>query len=375
MPLAKPARILLFAGLLSIGKQTAASSTTVLPRPGVWDIHWGLSLGGADFEGPESSKKIALSRFDFTWRLRAHESVLLKVSPSLRLETGAVQSGDGSLRSENGFQFSEASVNWSPISRQLFQMGALNQQDIHADLLVGERPFPGLRWTSALVSGRFWLRARIEGAVPTSQGLTTNQKEKESTPTLSTVGLRMGFEGARGFKGEWAINHYAFQGLPSSTAHESSLLGNTVDRFSDTESRFRQDYRGFETWGALQMPVSGPLDVSSRGGFIRNTSVDTGLGDGWNAAVGAHWGPEHRQRWNIEAEAFRIEPDAAVASFVGSAYRGTNRQGYATLIGLTWSRDYKVGVRFEESDVIFVNEPQGRERYLKIHLETRHAGL
>lgn len=369
-------RVLIASLILILASASQAQPVRALPRPGVWDLHWGLSLGGSDFESHEAAKKIVNSRFDFAWRMRAHESFLLKVSPSLRLETGSVQSPDGSLRADNGFIFSEASANWTPFSRNLVQLGALNQAEMHHPILVGERPFPAARWTVALPFESFWARLRAESAVPTTLGLTTNQNEKEPTPSLNTVGLRVGSDNKRGFTSEFVLNYFQYSSLPASTAQESSLLGNTVDRYSDTESHFREAYRGLETSGALNIPLAGALDLQTHAAYVRNTAVASGLGDAWSAGGGVRFGSERKMRWSLGGEAFRLEPDATVATFLGMDYRATNRQGYALNMGLSWDRDrYRVTSRVEESDVIFVNNPQSRERYIRLTLETRHAGL
>lgn len=362
--------------ILVLTSAGAAQATSPLPRPGAWDLHWGLALGGSDFESNESAKKIVNSRFDFDWRLRAHETFLLKVSPSLRLESGSVQSADGSLRADNGFQFREASASWTPFSRNLLQAGALDQSEMHTPLLVGDRPFPAARWTLSLPLESFWARLRAEGAVPTSTGLVTNQNEKESTPTLSSFGLRLGSESKRGFRIEGALNYFQYSSLPGSTAQESSLLGNTVDRLSETDSIFREAYRGIEASAFVIVPLAGTWDLLAQGASVRNTAVESGMGDAWSAGAGARWGAARGVRWSAGAEAFRLEPDAAVATFVGADYRATNRQGYAVNLGVSWDREkFRVTSRLEDSDVIFINDPQSRERYFRLTLETRHVGL
>ncbi|MBX2986902.1 MAG: hypothetical protein KF802_03305 [Bdellovibrionaceae bacterium] len=354
--------------------QTRLSAPAPAAAPD-WVKQWRMELSGRDFDSRETSTKLVNFRFDLQLKYRLSEDVLLKIAPAARLQSGATQSSDGRLSPENKIYFREASALWRAGSFALLKAGALDMGETHSPLLLDPRPFPAARAQISYGDGDWRLSLLAEGAVPTTVGLNTNQGEKEPTPVFQSYSLRHDWKSGPLWKGMLRAGAFAFSALPTSLANDSRLLGNTVDTVSDTESRFRERYAGVEAQGELRFPLPGPVDGRLRASHVRNTSAPDGFNQASQFAADLTWRWDTRRDLLLGAEAFRAEPDAAVASFVQDAYSGTNRAGYRVDAGIAFGK--RKAARLVggagESQLIYQNSPQSRERFVIMKLETDYA--
>lgn len=351
----------------------ASDEPPILTGP---SLEWKAGLSGLNRESADYSGKLVGFRFDAHFRYLLSEELRFDVTPSLRFMSGSVQTPDPKDGADNRLLLYEAGAAWDPSKTFSLQAGALNQSTLHTTLLMDDRPFPAARTSLAFGDERAALaKLTLEGAVPTSTSLSTNTRELEPTPSLQTLSFDL--SGKPSARLEWSagIGAFAFQSLPSSVAQESSLFGNTVDRLSETQSTFRYGYRGVEARGKLWLPVKRwSVRLSAEG--LQNQDAPSGYGSAWTAQGGIGYRMTARDDFYMGARGFRVEPDAAVASFANPAYGYTNRVGYAAEMALSFDRNrYQLNAMGGETELIFDNYPQSRERFLRLTLETSYAGF
>lgn len=368
----------LFGAQAPAWAQTARLQTQVPrqnePQLGGWEARWKLELAGQDYDNEQSASKLVNVRLQTTARYFLTEDLLFKISPTARLQSGATQSSQGELSPDNRVYVNEASATWRALPFTFLKAGAMDQGELHTPLVVGSRPFPGAR-LSFLFGDRHVRYGLVgETAIPTSVALTTNQSEKESTPTLNSVFLRFDWRGNEIWSASAKVGAFEFRNPNSAMAASGFLLGNEVDAVSDTEYRFNKDYRGLQAQFSVQFPLMGPFDGRLNAEAAQNTGAASGENQAWRAGGGV------RGRWNARTdllasgEVFRIEPDATIAGFVDSAYSGTNRNGYRFELGMAFGpRKTKVLVGFSESDLIYLNDRQSRDRFAQVKLEMGYA--
>ncbi|MBX3041470.1 MAG: hypothetical protein KF789_12250 [Bdellovibrionaceae bacterium] len=373
--------VVLILGLVGFGVGAKAQTSqlkTQVPSEGRknsdWNGRWKFSLAGQDYDDQKTTSTLVNFRFEAMIRYYLSEDLLFKVTPMARLQSGTTQSSRGELSPENRIYFNEASATWRALSFAFLKAGALDQGESHTPLLVGSRPFPGAR--ASLLFGDRTIRYGLvaETAIPTAVSLTTNQNEKEPTPTLSSAGLRFDWTDGDLWKFSAKAGAFEYKNLSTSIASSSFLLGNEVDAVSDTEFRFNKPYKGFEAMMKFEFPLFGSLDGSLHGEVVQNTSAPAKENLAWRAGGGLSMQWNSRLSLLLQGESFRIEPDAAVASFVDTGFSGTNRNGYRVESGIIFGKTRsKVLAGFSESNLIYVNDRQSRDRFVQIKLETGYA--
>ncbi len=339
-----------------------------------WKARWKIGLSGSQSRSENTAAHLVDFSSDFDLKYFFDPSFYISISPSLQFQTGSTQSPDPGTQPANSVQFNEASANWKPTTWSHLLAGALDQGARHSRLLIGSRPFPGAR--SQLEFGEDKLLARVaaETAIPTSSSLSTNANQIEPTPSFNSAQLEL--EGKPSVRGHWLMGAgvFAYENLPSAMAYESSFRGNTVDRLTDTHSVFREHYRGVEGRVLADLPVIKRVSLKLNAEGLQNTAVQSGLNQAWAAGGGLGFRWDRSTDIAITGEAFRIEPDAAVASFISGDFGSTNRVGYAGELKLSFQKGrYNISTRAGESELIFVNSPQSRERFFLVRLETGYV--
>ncbi|MNL83487.1 hypothetical protein D3C87_2111520 [compost metagenome] len=77
----------------------------------------------------------------------------------------------------------------------------------------------------------------------------------------------------------------------------------------------------------------------------------------------------------VETSYFSVAPDAAVAYFNARGYE-TNRVGYAIESYLAFKQQgFKVGFKYSDADLMYVEKDQSRRKSLMIKLETFYASI
>lgn len=339
-------------------------------------LEWRAGLAGLNRESSDYSGKLVGFRFDAHFRYLLSEELRFDVTPSLRFMSGSVQTPDPKDGADNRLLLYEAGAAWEPSRIFAVQAGALNQSTLHTSLLMDDRPFPAARTAISFGDERAALaKLSLESAVPTSTSLSTNTCELEPTPGLQTLAFDLSGKPSPRLEWNAGVGAFAFQNLPSAVAQESSLFGNTVDRASETQSAFRYQYRGVEARAKLWLPVKRwSVRMSAEG--LQNQDAPSGYGSAWTAQGGLGYRMTSRDDIYAGGRVFRIEPDAAVASFANPGYGYTNRAGYAAELTLSFDRNrYQLNAMGGETELIYENYPQSHERFLRLTLETSYAGF
>ncbi len=340
----------------------------------IWKARWKISLSGNQTRSEDSEARLISFGSSFDLKYYFDPTFFMKVAPTVQLQSGSTQSPDSGAQPANAIVLSQASANWKPTTWSHLLAGALDQGERHSGLLIGSRPFPGARSVFEFGDTKLLTRFSAESAIPTSASLSTNANQIEPTPSFSSAQLEL--EGKPSTRATWMIGAgvFAYENLPGALAKESSFRGNTVDRLTATHSVFREHYRGVEGRLRADLPVIKRISLKLKAEGVQNTAAPTGYNQAWVAGGGLGFRLNRTTDIALTGETFRIEPDAAVASFISGDFGSTNRNGYAGEFKLSFQKGrYNVKTRVGESELIFVNSPQSRERFATVSLETEYV--
>lgn len=336
---------------------------------------WRLSLSGSDRHDERSQAKLVDFRTEIKARYLLNNQLLLDVQPSLRLQSGQTQSVDGADKAENKIQLYQAAAHYAPFNNIQLSAGALNQETMHTRLLIDRIAFPAARLMGKIKTNGFSSSLALETAIPTSTSLSANTKELEPTPSLNSATLKMQISASPRQYAKASAGYFIYGNLPSAVAQQSNLLGNTVHELSSAQHKFAFDYAGYEASVEIKYPVFFAIDLFAGAEYIQNTKALAENSRGSNIYAGTELYLKKDMQLVIEGSYFSVAPDAAVAFFNAGGYE-TNRVGYAAETSLAFRKQgFKVGLKYIDSEVMFIDEAQTREKTLLIKLETFYAQI
>ncbi len=351
----------------SVSKKTSPSSKKFLAE-------WRLALAGADRKDEDSQEKKIETRLELRSRYLLTTDLYLQLDPLLRMESGQTQSYNGADKPENKIVLREASLNYNPAPFVALSAGALQQQRLHTSLLVDRLAFPGARVALGPQRNDLHLFAFAESAIPTSTSLSTNTKELEATPSLDTAGVLAQVRSAT-FDFKFGGNYFQFRNLPSAVAMDSRLLGNDVYQISDAAYTFKYDFAGWEGLTSFGFWVVPQVQLSFQIEYLLNTQAPADLNSGYSLATTVKFDPNSSTGYELTGSYYQVEPEAAVSYFNAGRYQ-TNRVGYQTEAFVNFKKhDFRLGLRYGESEVIYTNITQSREKMMALLLETFYADL
>lgn len=340
-----------------------------------FDASWRLSLAGTDRHDERSQAKLVDFRTDIKARYLLSHQLLLDVQPSLRLQSGQTQSVDGADKAENKIQLYQAAAHYAPLNSLQISAGALNQETMHTRLLIDRIAFPAARLTGKMKVDGFASSLALETAIPTSSSLSANTKELEPTPSLNSAILKMQISASPRQYAKASAGYFIYGNLPSAVAQASNLLGNTVHELSSADHKFAYHYEGYEAAAEVKYPVFFAVDLFAGAEYIQNTKTLSEYSRGTNLYVGTELYLKKDMQFVVEGSYFSVAPDAAVAFFNAGGYE-TNRVGYAAETAFSFRKQgFKVGLKYIDSEVMFIDEAQTREKTLLIKLETFYAQI
>jgi len=337
---------------------------------------WKFGLSGNNAQSPQSSSQFVSFGLDSKTKYWMEQSLFLNFEALLKFENGSYQSVDGARKNESGIYLKEAGAHWLPADSLLLSAGALNQVDLHNDLLFGAQAFPALRarWR--------WLRwglssasLDLEQATPTSSSLSTGTTEAEPTPGFSSASLAFQYEtGAYYWKTRAGL--YRFTHLPASVAYQSGLRGNTVTALAPNEAAFAYEQEGVDAQTSLRFRMARGWDFLGGAAYLQNTKAPAGSRQAYSLNLGSEFFLVGQKSLELSWSGFRIESDAAVAAFSSSKFFYTNRQGYNVESYLNFRKHkFRVGLAYTDAEVIYLNPVQNREKSLMFLLETFYANI
>lgn len=338
---------------------------------------WKVGLAGSNAQDPQTTSQFVGFTLDTKTKYWAHPSLFLNLDAAIKLESGSFQSIDGERKNESGFALKEAGAHWMLFDVLTLSGGALNQGTNHSELLMNERAFPGVRADLKVIEiGNFTTRIDAEQSTPTSVSMSTNTTGVESMPRFLSGSIALDYQTSSGYFWKNRFGAFSFDNLPSAVAYESSLLGNTVQSISESESRFLYKYQGLEAISSIRFPVMRGWDFTAKGNYLQNSKAPTTLNTAYAASAGSEFYFVGRKSLELNVTSFRIEPDAAVSYFNPLKYFNTNRVGYSVESYLNFKRyGFRVGAAYTEAEVIYLSPIQTREKSVMILLETFYANI
>ncbi|GEM_PF-1563250 len=345
------------------------------PQNDKFKASWRLSLAGTDRHDERSQAKLVDFRTDIKARYLLNNQLLLDVQPSLRLQSGQTQSVDGADKAESKIQLYQAAAHYAPLQNIQFSAGALNQETMHTRLLIDRIAFPAARLLGKMKADGISTSLAFETAIPTSTSLSANTKELEPTPSLNSATLKMQASASPRQYAKASAGYFIYGNLPSAVAQQSNLLGNTVHEISSAQHKFAYNYEGYEASAEVKYPIFFAIDLFAGAEYIQNTKTLSEYSRGSNIYVGTELYLKKDMQFVVEGSYFSVAPDAAVAFFNAGGYE-TNRVGYSLDTALSFRKQgFKVGLKYIDSEVMFNDDAQTREKTLLIKLETFYAQI
>lgn len=351
------------------------SSVTSIQEPDFKESNfsgtWNLRLGGRSARDEFSQKTVSTFGLDAQIEYKLMNDLNVIIWPTLNAVSGHAQTDSDFDVNKSALFVRQASADWKIFSGMTLSGGVLYQPTVHSNLLFGEWAFPGFR--IAFESDPTYVvqaTAFAQSTVPTSQSLSTNTKDFEPTPSFNSIGAGIQYDNTSILL-RTRLNYFVYKNLPSNLAFQSGLLGNSVKTSNNLDAQFASDYQGLETVSEAQIHWSKTFGTRFDLVGIRNQAAPAELNQGYSSQISFDF------RFNKITLTpsylyFRMEPDAAVASFVDSRI-DTNRVGYRTRLTLQYKNKFRVYIGTGERDVIYQSASQSRERIYDLGLETLDA--
>lgn len=357
------------------GQSIQTSEMTSKPQNS-WKAQWRLRLSGTDTRDERSQSKLVGIQSEIKSVYKLTNYLALDIQPTIRLRTGQTQEFEGADNQDSGILLNQAAVHYLPFRAVKVSGGALNQRHLHSDLLVDRRlAFPAARAEIMSRTSQWRLSVTAETAIPTSRSLSTNTKELEKTPSLNSAGFKVQWKKAQNFGLSLNGAYFSYNNLPSTVAQGSGLLGNFIVPVSESHYEFLYEHRGYQAGLETQLPVSRHLNVKLGADYIRNTEVPEELGVGYKLFSEARLGLKRNIDLILRTEYFSMAPEAAV-SFFNYRWYETNRNGYSAETSLAFNKErFEIGVRYIDSEIMYQNTTQSREKTWFIMLETFYADI
>lgn len=366
--------------ILILTAQTWAQgqNSIVLPETspaGRFSADWRLRLSGTDIHDDQSQSKIVDIRTELKAKYLLNNALHLDIQPSLRLQTGQSQSFDGADRPESKISLNQAAAHYIPFQSLKLSAGALNQNHMHTGLLLDPIAFPAARMETVFKSGNLKTGFALESAIPTSTSLSTNTKELEATPSLNSAQVKMTWKQSENLYGKASAGYFVYNNLPSAVAQKSRLLGNEVNKISDAQFSFMNDFAGIEAEMEFEFPVYSALDITLSAEYLINQKGPENMNKAFAYTGKGEFHLSQNKDLILGGGYFSVAPEAAVSYFNASAYE-TNRNGYLAEIALAFKKEgFNVGIKYTDAEVMFSNTFQTREKTLLLKLETSYANL
>lgn len=367
-----------FCFILILTMQSWAQGQNELAMSGVkaeskFFAEWRLQLSGADAHDEQSQSKIVDIRADLKTKYLLSDSLKLDIQPSVRLQSGQVQAVNGADTPDNNITLNQAAIHFSPVSQFKASAGALNQKDLHNGLLLDPIAFPAARAEGIFKSGNLNTSLAVETAIPTSTSLNTNAKDLEPTPSLNTAAVKIDWRQSKNLFWKAQTGYFIYGKLPSTVAQQSGLLGNEVNKLSEASYAFVNEYAGVEASTDFKFPVFNMLDFVGGAEYVVNQKAASDVNTAYRYSMGGELHLSKSLDLNLRGSYFYIAPEAAVSYFSTGNY-GTNRTGYSTEISLSLKKEaFTIGAKYTDSEVIFTNAVQSREKMILVKLETFYA--
>ena len=375
-----------FMGIPASAQETSQNLLTQPPNLAsperAWELKWqfksaGRSMNqGTDAKTQISNEQVFESKLNLDSQYWLSDDLFFDIEPSVRFQSGRLQALDGANKPSNGISFKQAAMQWLPSNSFWFSAGALNQADLHTNLVADELPFPGARVTlkQSISSWDFQLVA--ESSIPSNNQLDTGTTQVESVPSKNAAQVQVNWQPKSYLFSKNRIGYYSYQNLPSEVAEASSLIGNTTTRLNTDQWAFKYKYQGLEAGSDWQLPLTGKIDLLLQGAAAKNQGAPAEMNTGYSMYSGLRYLMSSKHDVTFGGRYFRVEPDTAPAFYSNYGNSRTNRVGYtAEALWHLKKQKFSIGAVYGEAQTIFLDPSQSKVRSFEIRLETDYASI
>ena len=353
-------------------------------RPSVrsLDLKWqfksaGRSLSqGRNQESQISNEQIFESKLNLDSHYWLSDELFFGFQPSIRFQTGRIQTLDGANAPSNSVGLKKAALQWLPSNYFWLSAGALNQGEIHSSLVADELPFPGARISAKTSFSNFDLLGLVESSIPSSNSLQTGTTQIEAVPMKNAAQIQLNWQPKSYLFSKNRLGYFSYQNLPSEVAEASSLMGNTTTRLSTEQWAFAYKYQGLEASSDWQLPLTTKIDFLIQAAAAQNQSAPSAYNTGYSAYTGLRYLMNSRHDIQFGGRYFRVEPDTAPSYYSNYGNFRTNRVGYSS--EALWhlkKQKFSLAASYSEAQVIFEDPTQSRIRSFEIRLETDYEAI
>ncbi len=301
---------------------------------------WKASLyGRSTSDNFSTSKTVGISGL-LRIKHDASSSIQLLFIGGALLETGSDSSlFTNEFAPRNRLLLQEASVRWKMFQPLFLKAGALEQDQ--NPLFLDGGTFPAAKIILAPDFQSWILTLESQGAIPTSDTLSTRATGKENTPLLFTQKAILGWQEEEN-KILLQGTYFQYKNLTRGIAQDSRFYGNTVTGIG-TNSRFVYDYRGFSAGPEFGVRFHKNFSWLAGASFLQNEEGPRDNNQGLYAYTQLSYRGEAFSL-HPKIEWYRNEADAAPGFYTSKEFGHNNREGEGAALLLELP---KVGLNVE----------------------------
>lgn len=337
---------------------------------------WNFSFGARGFE--EGKDEGVASFIYLRTKLNYYllENLHIHAAPRLDLYSSRLQARYEDDYYDNKIRLMNAYILYAPVEQVDLKLGAHSQELLEAPIVISRRRvFPGaqeiFRWNFPAMR----LEILAQQLVPTSSSLNTERGEKEKLPGFFTESLSLK-NSKLSDEVQWKVRggHFRWQNLPSRTAFDSTLLGNTTFGETAANSRFAH---AFEGWFAGFEGCFCKYSLQLVGEFdrLQNTLAPANAADGQMIGVGPRLVTKNID-YDLRVRSFFVESDATIAFHNAATFGGTNRIGEQYKVAMDLKKlGFFVEAWFNQSRAINANSVQKTQNEYYLGLESHYVAF
>lgn len=229
------------------------------------------------------------------------------------------------------WRLKRAFIKWSPFSFLSAKIGAINQRDYNAPLLLTRTAFMGAQEMlnfQITEDHRFFLR--MQQAVPNNLNLTQRIGIVETgTPAFFMESVGMELDGdilaLRAEGGRWSYDQ-----LSVGAAFNSQFIGNSVSGGSQLNSDFLYRYAGYTASAVARVHFSDNFGLRVEGQYLFNEEAPEERNTGQYLKTGLILG-----KFQPSFMYFNNESDSSPAFYNSSFFSHNNHEGYSVELRYT----------------------------------------
>lgn len=223
------------------------------------------------------------------------------------------------------WRLKRAFLEWSPASFFSTKLGAINQKDYNAPLLLTRTAFMGAqeKLNFKLTDDHSFF-IRMQQSVPNNLNLTQRIGIVETgTPSffIETVGMELKGDVLAVYAegGRWS-----YDSLSVGAAYNSQFIGNSVSGGSRLNSEYLYRFSGYTASGSVRIHFSDDFGMRFDGQYLYNEEAPEERNKGQflkSSLILGHWQPSFLL--------FRNESDSSPAFYNSSFFSHNNHEGYS----------------------------------------------